>query len=185
MSWSLLEMIFVTSCHFSKSLCLSSCSFLNYSDVLSNYIWAVWVTVISLSNSCCFRFTSIVNFSIWRFNSRIFASSSLWYFWSVTLSYSFCFPVMAHCSNSSWFQFSYNLICYTFSFVLTILPWISLSLSSFSRMTLLNFFTSLSSLPHCLSVTCHRWFSVSVSLFLLSIKLFVWTSSISTFLRCS
>ena len=171
-SWSLLAMTFVTSCHFWKSLCLSSCSFLNSSEVLSNSIWVDWVEVISLSSYCCFRLTYTVNFSIWRFNSLILDSSSLWYFWSVTLSSSFCFPVIAHCSSSSWFQFNYSLICSIFSLVLKILTWISFRRSSFYNMTLLSFFTSLSSLPHCLSVTCHKWFSVSVSLFLFFFNLF-------------
>ena len=139
MSSSLLAITLVTSCHFSNSLCLSSCSFLNYSAVLSSYIWVAWVDVISLSNSPCFLPTSTVNFSIWRLSYLILASSSFRYFWRVTWSSSFCLPVIAHCSSSSWFQLSSNLICYTFSLTLKILTWMSLSLSSCSTITLLSF----------------------------------------------
>lgn len=141
--------------------------------------------MISFSSSCCFLPTSIVSFSICRFSYLIFASSSFLYFWRVTWSSSFCFPVIAHCSSSSWFQLSYNLICSTFSLTLKILTWISLSLSSFSEITLLNFLISCSSLPLCLSVTCQRWFSVSVYLFLESMRDFVLSNYWSTFFKCS
>lgn len=113
-SWSLLAITLVTSCHFSNNLCLSSCYFLNYSAVLSSYIWVVWVWVISMSSSCCFLLTSTVNFYIWRLSSLILDSSSLWYLCSVTLSYYFCLLVIAHCSSYYWFQLSSSLICYTF-----------------------------------------------------------------------
>lgn len=110
-SSSLRAMVLVTSCHFSNNLCLSSCSFLNYYAVLSNYIWDAWVEVIYFSSSCCLRPTSTVNFSICRLSYLILESSYFLYFWSVTWSSSFCLPVIAHCSNYSWFQFSYSLIC--------------------------------------------------------------------------
>ena len=96
-SSSLLVIVLVTSCHFSNKLCLSSCYFLNYSEVLSSSIWEAWVEVISFSSYCCLRPTSIVNFYIWRFSSLILASSSFRYFWRVTWSSYFWFPVMAHC----------------------------------------------------------------------------------------
>lgn len=93
--------------------------------------------------------------------------------------------MIAHCYNSSWFQFNSNLICSTFSLTLNILTWISFNLSSCSTITLLYFLISCSNLPLCRSVTCQIWFSVSVSLFFESIKDLVLSSSWSTFLRCS
>lgn len=120
MAWSLLEIISVTSCHCKNNLCLSSCYLVNSSEVLSSSIYAVWVSVISFSNSYCFLPTSAVNLCICRFNSLILTSSALLYFSKVRLSSSFYLAAKAHCSNSSWFQLISSLFWSIFSFPLKI-----------------------------------------------------------------
>mmetsp|Transcript_48062 Transcript_48062/g.70413 ORF Transcript_48062/g.70413 Transcript_48062/m.70413 type:complete len:274 (-) Transcript_48062:164-985(-) len=171
--------------HCKTSCCRSACRVLKSTAVLSSSICDVCVSVTSFSRDCSFSETFLVSFSRLRFISLILTSSAREYFWSASVSSSFCFAASAHCSISSWFQFICSLKASIFSLPRKMWFCVRLRRSCRSKAERSDFEMSCSSRPASRCANCLRWSSVSTSLLLASVSCCVLTSSCCTFLRCS